>query len=114
MAPTWTLVAPLTTPWTLPAACQTPLPRFSQGTCFGNTCTPDTFHDTGLGIGWINQPYQTAVGSVTESQCQPSGYNSYKAFVYRPATGCPDGYSTVGTTTHWSVTDLAVLTCCPS
>ncbi|KAK3312621.1 hypothetical protein B0H66DRAFT_537705 [Apodospora peruviana] len=114
MAPTFTLAAPLTTAWTLPAACTSPPPHFVQGYCDGNSCTPNKYSDTGLGTGWINQPFETGLGGLENTQCQPSGYNVLIAFAYRPATGCPSGYETAAVNSHRSETDLAVLTCCPS
>ncbi|KAK0724438.1 hypothetical protein B0H67DRAFT_640979 [Lasiosphaeris hirsuta] len=104
----------LITTWSPPSACSTPVPRFLQGTCVGNTCTSDNFPDVDLWTAWVNWPYETALGSTTAAACVPPGWNEVLRFAFDPATGCPSGYVTAATRSYPYASDMAIVSCCPS
>ncbi|KAK4161724.1 hypothetical protein QBC43DRAFT_372097 [Cladorrhinum sp. PSN259] len=112
--PSHTLSLPLTTAWTVPPACTTAIPRFSQGTCVGTVCVTDQNPNTALVSAWMNWPYRTELTRFTSTECQPPGYNDRYLFAFVSATGCPSGYVT-GAARTWPY-DLAVsvVSCCPS
>ncbi|KAK3348844.1 hypothetical protein B0T25DRAFT_581916 [Lasiosphaeria hispida] len=114
LLPSIATATPLVTTWSPPSACATPIPRFLQGTCVGNKCTPDAFPDTGLWTGWVNWPYETAPGSTMAATCVPPGWNEGLRFAFDPAMACPSGYVTAATSSYPYASDMVIVSCCPS
>ncbi|KLU87983.1 hypothetical protein MAPG_06973 [Magnaporthiopsis poae ATCC 64411] len=104
---------PLTTIWTPPASCVTPIPVVEGGTCRSSTtgCSWYSSNAVTTTRADVNFPFMTGPWSYASDSCVPPGWNTQSYL--SPAAGCPAGYVT-GWTGRGLLATLTSLACCPS